>query len=269
LAEVVVGGEDLYSLLEIEPEATSEDITRAYRRAARNYHPDTNPDDPVAQQRFVLIHAAYEVLHDPAKRKAYDATRSSARGKRGGVGESSEEDWSGMMGELIRHAKSAFSSSSSARPPQGSVGGFAEGEWSEVMGELIRQAKSAFASAADSGKATATIDRAALLTGSGIGDRIRSFGGGKIRCRVRTDSIELQTKFGSVSLSMSQIVNLWVHPPDRPFGAREVEATLTDGSVFRGAFVTKSLELEFGEGVAASSSVPMESIGSIEGVAST
>jgi len=62
---------DYYELLEVSPDATSEDIKRAYRRLARKLHPDTNPD-PTASERFKEIAHAYEVLSDPEKRRRYD-----------------------------------------------------------------------------------------------------------------------------------------------------------------------------------------------------
>lgn len=63
---------DLYVLLGIEREATLEDVKRAYRRLARRFHPDINPGDRAAEQRFRQIAEAYETLSDPDRRKRYD-----------------------------------------------------------------------------------------------------------------------------------------------------------------------------------------------------
>jgi molecular chaperone DnaJ len=64
---------DYYQLLGIDREAGSEEIKRAYRRLARQYHPDVNGNDPEAAERFKEISKAYSVLSDPEKRQRYDA----------------------------------------------------------------------------------------------------------------------------------------------------------------------------------------------------
>ena len=64
---------DLYVVLGIPHGATESDIKRAYRRLARRYHPDINPGDRLAEQRFRQILEAYETLIDPARRSRYDS----------------------------------------------------------------------------------------------------------------------------------------------------------------------------------------------------
>ena len=66
---------DYYSLLGVSADATIAQIKKAYRKLARQHHPDRNPGDTDAADRFKAITEAYEVLTDPVRRQAYDATR--------------------------------------------------------------------------------------------------------------------------------------------------------------------------------------------------
>lgn len=63
---------DYYKTLELDKSATKADIKKAYRKLARKYHPDLNPDDDSSKKRFQQINEANEVLSDPEKRKKYD-----------------------------------------------------------------------------------------------------------------------------------------------------------------------------------------------------
>ncbi|KAG5445210.1 DnaJ sub C member 5 [Clonorchis sinensis] len=63
---------DFYAVLEVDKEATPADIKRAYRRLALRFHPDKNPDDPNASEKFKEINRAHAVLSDPTKRRIYD-----------------------------------------------------------------------------------------------------------------------------------------------------------------------------------------------------
>ncbi len=63
---------DYYKVLGLEKGASENDIKKAYRKLARKYHPDLNPDDAAAKKKFQEINEANEVLSDPEKRKKYD-----------------------------------------------------------------------------------------------------------------------------------------------------------------------------------------------------
>lgn len=64
--------EDYYKVLGVDRKATQKEIKQAYRKLARQYHPDVNPNDTTAQDKFKQINEAYEVLSDPDKKKKYD-----------------------------------------------------------------------------------------------------------------------------------------------------------------------------------------------------
>lgn len=78
--------EDLYGLLGVSQRASQEEIRRTYRRLARENHPDANPDDPQAEERFKKIQHAYATLSDPGKRRAYDEKRRAPLARTAGSG---------------------------------------------------------------------------------------------------------------------------------------------------------------------------------------
>ncbi len=65
--------DELYKVLGVSKKASDEEIKKAYRKLARKYHPDRNPDDKEAEEKFKEVSAAHDVLGDPEKRKEYDA----------------------------------------------------------------------------------------------------------------------------------------------------------------------------------------------------
>jgi molecular chaperone DnaJ len=73
---------DLYGVLGVPKGASAAEIKKAYRKLAREYHPDRNPGDAAAEERFKEVQHAYDVLSDAEKRKAYDRF-GSADGRRG------------------------------------------------------------------------------------------------------------------------------------------------------------------------------------------
>lgn len=63
---------DYYKVLGVDRNASSKEIKQAFRRLAKQYHPDTNPDNPEAETKFKEVNEAYEILNDEEKRKMYD-----------------------------------------------------------------------------------------------------------------------------------------------------------------------------------------------------
>ena len=107
---------DYYKILGVERNASEKDIKRAYRKLARQFHPDVNPDDKRAEERFKEINEAHEVLGDPEKRTRYDQLGSSwqqwqhmgrdpgqfdwSRWTAGAPG-GTRSEWSGDLGDLF------------------------------------------------------------------------------------------------------------------------------------------------------------------------
>lgn len=67
---------DYYAILGIAADASAKEIKKAFRALARSHHPDNNPDDAAAEERFKEVNEAYDVLSDPEQRSAYDEARS-------------------------------------------------------------------------------------------------------------------------------------------------------------------------------------------------
>jgi molecular chaperone DnaJ len=102
--------EDLYKTLGVAKTATDDEIKKAYRKLARKHHPDANPGDPKAEERFKEISHAHDVLSDAAKRRDYDAAQrmggfgrgagNGAPGEGGGMG--GFGDFADIFGSIFR-----------------------------------------------------------------------------------------------------------------------------------------------------------------------
>ncbi|HQQ94969.1 MAG TPA: J domain-containing protein [Bacteroidia bacterium] len=122
---------DYYSILGLSKNAGPEDIKKAYRKLARKYHPDVNPNDAQAKKKFQQINEANEVLSDPEKRKKYDKygkdwqhgeefekARQQRQGSRqGGVhfGNTEGHDFSEFFESMFGGARQGFGSGSTTR----------------------------------------------------------------------------------------------------------------------------------------------------------
>lgn len=114
---------DFYKALGVSKEATDEEIKKAYRKLARQYHPDRNPGDKAAEDRFKEVGEAYQVLSNEADRKEYDAIRAfGAGGPRFTAGSGSSAEFEDMFASMFGGTQ--FSGSEGSGFRAGSSGGF-------------------------------------------------------------------------------------------------------------------------------------------------
>ena len=106
--------DELYKTLGVSKKASDEEIKKAYRKLARKYHPDRNPDDAAAEEKFKEISAAHDVLSDPEKRKEYDA--------------------GGQFGGFGGGGRSAARSAAGAQ-----AGGFGGGDFGDIFSSLFNR----------------------------------------------------------------------------------------------------------------------------------
>lgn len=92
---------EYYDLLGVERDADAGTLKKAYRAQAMRYHPDRNPGDGEAEERFKAISVAYEVLSDPQKREIYDRYGPDALKGQGGAGGATVDDILSQFGDLF------------------------------------------------------------------------------------------------------------------------------------------------------------------------
>src|SRR5262247_2303378 len=102
---------DFYAELGVKKDATNADIKKAYRKLARQNHPDSNPGDTAKHEKFKSVAEAYDVVGDPEKRKKYDEMRRLyGGGFRGGFpgGTSGDAGVGFDLGDLLRDRAGGF-----------------------------------------------------------------------------------------------------------------------------------------------------------------
>lgn len=116
---------DYYKVLEIDKSATEADIKKAYRKLARKYHPDLNPNDKEAERKFKELNEANEVLSNPENRKKYDQYG---------------ENW--QHGEEYEKARQQQQQYQNSGDQQGGFGGFsAGGDYSDFFESMFGSAR--------------------------------------------------------------------------------------------------------------------------------
>jgi molecular chaperone DnaJ len=141
---------DFYAVLGVPKDADDAAVKKAYRKLARQFHPDQNQGNAAAENKFKEIGEAYAVLSDPEQRRQYDAVRAMAGGARfaagpGGAGAGGFED---IMGAMFGGAQGgAGRGGPRVRYSQGSSGAGFE----DILGSMFGSGRSAYGSAGQTG----------------------------------------------------------------------------------------------------------------------
>ncbi len=107
-----------YEELGVQPNATPEEIRKAYRTLAKKYHPDTNRGDPKAEEKFKRISEAYRVLSDPAQRSSYQQQESIRQRARAASKGKSTKGFADIFSDFIKRGFGDFSDKRSESEPR-------------------------------------------------------------------------------------------------------------------------------------------------------
>lgn len=114
---------DYYNILDVSRDASQSEIKKKYRKLAAKYHPDKNPDDPTAVEKFKELGEAYEVLKDPEKRKLYDKVGKDWKKYQQAGASADDFNWSQYAGQGGRQGNVNFEEMFGGRQRGGSTQG--------------------------------------------------------------------------------------------------------------------------------------------------
>nr|WP_225751850.1 DnaJ C-terminal domain-containing protein [Pseudoclavibacter sp. Marseille-Q3772] len=126
---------DFYQVLGVEKDVSEAELKKQYRKLARQYHPDSNPDNPAAEAKFKEISEAYDVLSDPKERQEYDQIRAMGAGARFTGGHGGAGGFEDVFGSFFGPGTTGFSQSTSYGP-----GGFSQAQgagYEDLLGGLF------------------------------------------------------------------------------------------------------------------------------------
>ncbi|MEZ0164922.1 DnaJ C-terminal domain-containing protein [Kineococcus sp. LSe6-4] len=132
---------DFYAILGVSHDADAAEVKKAYRRKARTLHPDANPGDAAAEQRFKEVGEAYAVLSDPEQRQQYDGIRAMVGGgarfsSGGGGGPAGGAGFDDLLGGLFGQGRGGAPGGTRFGTPGGAAGG---GGFEDLLGGLFGQ----------------------------------------------------------------------------------------------------------------------------------
>ncbi|MCC6748676.1 MAG: molecular chaperone DnaJ [Deltaproteobacteria bacterium] len=145
---------DYYELLGVARDATEADVKKAYRQLALKYHPDRNPDDKEAEERFKEISNAFQVLSDPEKRRLYDQYGAEGPRGQGFGGFSNVQDIFSTFGDLFGDVFGF-----------GGLGGFSRGRGRARGSDIEAELQLTFLEAVEGCRKDVSVDRHALCDG--------------------------------------------------------------------------------------------------------